>query len=86
MKKFKEWTETFNQNIDGPPLTPDTIMGAENQLKALARNIRTTFLLDPRFKNNPGILEATNLIDKAADVIGNDVDGSLRQTKYQISQ
>jgi hypothetical protein len=52
MKSFKEWQikeVNYNQNIDGPPLEPATISGAQVQIRQLAFNIRTTFVLDEKF-------------------------------------
>lgn len=88
MKKFEDWkvireNVTFNPNIDGEPLNPKTIAGAEVQIRTLARNIRTSFGLDKSFGNNhQSIHKAAELIDQAANIIGNDMDGDLRNQSH----
>jgi hypothetical protein len=89
MKKFKEWqieneNYSYSQHIDGPPLEPHTISGAEVQIRQLARNIRTTFNLDERWKqHHQQILKATELLDQAANAIGEAMSGEERNTPHQ---
>lgn len=67
MKSFTEWkmNESYNPNIDGPPLEPHTLMGARTQIQILARNIRTTFGLDEKW-NSQAIHDATQHLEQAA--------------------
>ena len=68
MQSFTEW---MGHGDDGPPLEPHTISAAENQIRILARNIRTTFNHDPNFvRFRDVLLKATNLMDDAAGIIG----------------
>ena len=90
LSKFKKWrieNENYNYTptIDGPPLEPHTISGAEVQIRQLSTNIRTTFNLDPRWNQYRNqIIEATNLLDKAADLIGNVMSGEERNTPHRF--
>lgn len=90
MKKFKQYrieNENYNYapSIDGPALEPHTINGAEMQIRQLARNIRTTFNLDERWKPyHAQILQATKLLDEAANTIGNIMSGEERNTPHRF--
>ncbi len=89
IQSLQQWMElNFSQQIDGPALTPKNISGAEIQIRGLARNLRTTFLLDdPNFASHTEqIKEAISLLEKAADVIGRDMSGDVRSQphKYHI--
>ena len=81
MKNFFEWAARLNemnydQKLDGPPLMPHHISGAENQIRTLARNLRTTFNLDPEFQaHHEQIFKAAQLLDQAADIIGDTMLG-----------
>lgn len=86
MKSLKEWraNENYTASIDGPPLEPHTISGAEYQIRHLARNIRTTFNLDDRWKQyQQQISQATQLLDQAANTIGNIMSGEERNTPHK---
>ena len=80
MKRLNDWllSKNINENVivalDGEPLKPRTISGAERQIRQLALEIRTTFGLDERFKNHPGIQACSKLLEQAASVLD---DGSL---------
>jgi len=85
MKTRKGKSVTYSPSIDGPPLKPYTISGAEIQNKELATQIRTTFGLDPKWDDHKKqILDATKLLDQAADSIGDYMDGSLRNDPHQF--
>jgi len=88
MKKFKQWRieegYSYTPSIDGPALQPHTISGAEVQIRQLASNIRTTFNLDERWKeHHTQILQATKLLDDAANMIGNVMSGEERNTPHK---
>jgi len=85
MKTRKGMSVPYNPSIDGPPLKPGTISGAEMQIKELATQIRTTFGLDPKWADHKKqILDATKLLDQAADSIGDYMDGSLRNDPHKF--
>lgn len=90
MKKFKQYqieneNYSYTQSIDGPPLEPHTISGAEVQIRQLAKNIRTTFNLDERWKQyHAQILQATRLLDEAANTIGNIMSGEERNSPHRF--
>lgn len=73
MKKFIDLLKEnygYDQRIDGPPLTPNTLNSAENQILTLARNIRTTFKLDDRWNDHHFHLDqAIKLLEDAAQII-----------------
>jgi hypothetical protein len=76
MQSFHEWKlgemANYNPQLDGQPLKPTTISGAQNQIFELARNIRTTFMLDERFKPYAQYLrECEESLDHAAHVLSN---------------
>jgi hypothetical protein len=86
MKTFKQFTEqiTYQPLIDGPPLDPHTISGAEVQMRTLATHIRSNFVHIPNskwlnFRNQ--ILKACELLEQAANTIGENMDGELRNQK-----
>ena len=89
MKHFVEWRIEeggfpYSERIDGPPLNPHTISGAENQIRALASNIRTTFNLDPRWKKyRDQILASTKHLEEAADALGEKMSGDERNQPHQ---
>lgn len=83
MKTFKEWNEQiiYQPTIDGPPLDPHTISGTEVQIRTLASHIRSNFIHIPNskwmdYKNQ--ILTACEMLDRAANTIGANMDGELR--------
>jgi hypothetical protein len=86
-KNFYHWLQevSYNQSIDGPPLQPHTISGAEVQIRQLASNIRTTFNLDPQWKDHQQqILKATQLLDQAADMLDDgSMGGDLRNAPHK---
>lgn len=90
MNKFKQWrieneSYAYTPSIDGPPLEPHTISGAEVQIRQLATNIRTTFNLDERWKqHHQQILQATKMLDEAANMIGNIMSGEERNTPHRF--
>ena len=89
MKKYDEWRineegYAYNSSVDGPPLEPHTIHGAENQIRTLARNIRTTFGLDPKWQQyKQQILKATQQLDEAANILGEEMSGDERNDPHQ---
>jgi hypothetical protein len=90
MKTFSQWSENCNYNpsIDGPPLDPHTIAGTEVQIRTLARNIRSSFVHRPnnRWKNyRDQIFKATELLDQAANSIGENMDGQNRNTPWNAN-
>lgn len=85
MKTRKGMSVTYNPSIDGPPLKPSTISGAEMQIKELATQIRTTFGLDPKWADHKDqIVAATKLLDQAADSIGDYMDGDKRNDPHKF--
>lgn len=87
-KTFYNWLQevSYNQSIDGPPLMPKSISGAEVQIRTLASNIRTTFNLDPQWKEyQQQILKATELLDQAADMLDESgkMSGDLRNAAHK---
>ena len=82
MKTYKEWNEqVYQPTIDGAPLDPRTIAGAEVQIRTLALRIRSNFVHIPNsqwsdYRNQ--ILKATELMDQAANTIGENMSGELR--------
>ena len=90
MKSFKEWQDySYTQSIDGPPLDPHTISGAEVQIKQLARNIRSSFNVDERWKQyQRQISQATEMLEQAADLLGKIMSSEERNTphKYHTPQ
>lgn len=89
MKKFNEFlTEAgfpYRASIDGPPLNPHTISGAENQIRELARQIRTTFGIDERWRvHKPQIVQACSILDKAADIIGSNMSDEERMLPHKF--
>jgi hypothetical protein len=85
MKTRKGMSVPYNPSIDGPPLKPGTISGAEMQIKELATQIRTTFGLDPKWDDHKKqILDATKLLDQAADSIGDYMDGDKRNDPHKF--
>jgi len=91
MKSYKSWkineaAYAYTQSIDGPPLHPHTIAGAEVQIRTLAMNIRTTFKLDEKFAQfHEQIMKATTLLEQAADTIGQgDMSGEARNTAHKF--
>ena len=86
MKTFKEWNEqvTYQQSIDGPPLDPHTISGAEVQIRTLALHIRSNFIHIPNSKwrdYRNQILAASEMLDRAANTIGENMDGEVRNQR-----
>jgi len=88
---FANWLENknesynYNPSIDGPPLEPHTISGAEVQIRQLATNIRTTFGLDPKWKDyQQQFQQATALLEKAASLLDDGtMSGDLRNAKQR---
>ena len=89
MKHFNEWRieeagYAYSPSIDGPPLEPKSIHGAENQIRTLAANIRTTFNLDPRWaRYKDQILAATKHLDEGADALGTGMSREERGQPHQ---
>jgi hypothetical protein len=86
MKTFYQFTENdiYRPSIDGPALEPTTIAGAEHQIQSLATQIRTTFGIDPSFKEfNQQIQQATKLLEQAANLLGNNMSGEQRATPHK---
>jgi hypothetical protein len=89
MKHFNEWRieeagYLYSQSIDGPPLEPTSISGAENQIRTLARNIRTSFNFDPRWKKfQDQILSATKHLDDGANMLGKNMSREERNQPHQ---
>lgn len=94
MKSYKEYlhensliseTLSYIPEIDGPPLLPKHIHGAEVQIKNLAGNIRTTFGLDERYaKFKMQINKAADLLDEAANLIGNVMSSEERMQPHKF--
>jgi len=94
MISFKEFRERYqesgygySQHLDGAPLKPKTIVGAEEQIYELAREIRTTFGLDKRwamYKNQ--IVRATSMMDDAAKLLGEGMSGEERSTEHNFNE
>lgn len=89
MKSYKQWkilseNYNFNPHIDGQALSPHNISGSEVQIRHLARHLRTSFGLDPSFKDHPQIAKAIELLDQAADIIGHDMSGEDRNRPHQF--
>lgn len=87
MKTYHQWEENllYRPEIDGPPLNPHTISGAEVQIKQLASNIRTSFGLDPQWQDHKQrIIKAMNLLDQAAGLLDDGtMGGKMRNTPHQ---
>ena len=79
------WNRVYSASIDGPPLKPVSISGAEVQIRELAIQIRTTFGLDEKWNDHKQeILDATQLLDKAADQLGKEMDGDKRNDPHKF--
>ncbi len=75
----KENSDIYRPEIDGPPLKPKTIAGAEQQIRHLAYEIRGTFGSDPRLQAYKWqIQQATEMLERAASIIGNVMSGEER--------
>lgn len=89
MKKYKKWVESahpYSQSIDGPALSPTTIHGAENQIRVMALNIRTTFGLDKRF-NKAAIYKACELLEQAASLLDDGtLTGDTRNSPHEFTK
>jgi hypothetical protein len=86
MKSFREW-QGYTPSIDGPPLEPHTISGAEVQIKQLASHIRTSFNLDDRWTQyHQQIAQAAELLNQAADLLGRVMTSSERNTPHKYHQ
>ena len=95
MKNFQEWLKTntplheyygtYEPSLDGPPLLPHTISGAEIQIRHLASNIRTTFGIDPRWQDHKQrIHKVMELLDKAAGLLDDGtMNGEMRNTPHK---
>ena len=67
MKSFYNWIQ-ITENVSQQQ--PDTISGAEVQIRTLAHNIRTAFSNDPKWNEYElQIQQATMLLDRAAGML-----------------
>ena len=87
MKNFNEWLESqyYQSSLDGPPLQPNSIPGAENQIKTLSINIRHL----SRNKQFPksvqeSIFRATELLDQAANQLTGTDEEALQARSIKI--
>ena len=91
-RKFNEWMYTlserlnYDQRVDGPPLHPNTISGAEVQIRYLASEIFTTFCVDPQFQQyREQIMQARSLMEQAADALGQGMAPELRSATHSYA-
>ncbi len=79
--------DQYRQGVDGPPLQPTTIHGAEHQLDQIAQNLEYTFGRDERFAQfKDDIAEAVNYIRKAVSVLGPVEMGELRTARHKFAR
>ena len=72
-QKFDEWlleVGSYNQQIDGPALSPTNASQAHDQIMQLAFNIRTTL-----GHSSPGVMKCSELLEQAAAVLSQEPEG-----------
>ena len=89
MKSIHQWRYNENYNytpsIDGQPLNPHTIAATEQQIRYLARHIKSSFQLDDKWKKyEQQISLTTQLLDQAADTIGDVMSAEERNTPHKF--
>ena len=87
MKTFREYRESnwgYSQHLDGPPLKPKTIAGAEQQIYKLAEEIRNTFGIDEKWaRHKDQIFRATIMMDEAAELLGQGMNAEERNDEHR---
>jgi hypothetical protein len=81
MRTFKDW----RIKEDYTPIDLHTISGAEGQIRTLAAHIRSSFVYRPNspwLEYRDQILKAGELLNQAADLIGQNMDGTTRNTPW----